>query len=356
MATAPALAPYAPSIELPPGCTFDPTDWAILAAHWYPVALVREVGKKPVGTKLLDEPLVIYRADGETVVARDICPHRGVPLSLGTQQEQGVVCAYHGLRFGAGGRCNHIPAHPDRDIPARMALATYPHVERYGLIWTCLRPDPAGEDGAPVIPDMPHWNEAGFQQITCPWMDIFGFAGRQMEGFLDVAHFAFVHSDTFGDANNTEVPAYRPSPVTHGFEVEYRSTVGNYPIGVSDRGKPGFEWLRHFRVHLPFCATLEIHFPDAARLVIMNAASPVSAKVTRLFAPIARNFDTDLPVQDVYDFNERVFKEDKAIVEAQMPECLPLDPLLEAHIPADMSSMAYRRGLRDMGLSRFFLT
>jgi vanillate O-demethylase monooxygenase subunit len=87
----------------------------------------------------------------------------------------------------------------------------------------------------------------------------------------------------------------------------------------------------------------------------MNAASPVSAKVTRLFAPIARNFDTDLPVQDVYDFNQRVFEEDKIIVEAQMPECLPLDPVMEAHIPADMSSMAYRRGLRDMGLSRFFL-
>ena len=87
----------------------------------------------------------------------------------------------------------------------------------------------------------------------------------------------------------------------------------------------------------------------------MNAASPVSARVTRLFAPIGRNFDTDLPVQDVYDFNQRVFEEDKAIVEAQMPECLPLDPMMEAHIPADRSSMAYRRGLRDMGLSRFFI-
>jgi vanillate O-demethylase monooxygenase subunit len=81
------------------------------------------------------------------------------------------------------------------------------------------------------------------------------------------------------------MPRCRPKPAKteHGFEVEYRSSVGNYPIGVTDRGKPGFEWLRHFRTHLPFTATLEIHFPDAARLVIMNAASPVSARVTRLF-------------------------------------------------------------------------
>ena len=336
--------------DLPRGCTFDADDWAILARHWYPIALARELGPRPVAAKLLDEPLVLYLADGALVVARDICPHRGVPLSLGRQTEAGVVCAYHGLRFGTGGRCNHIPAHPDRDIPARMQLKTYPHVERYGLIWTCLRPDTAD----PVIPDMPHWDEPAFQQIVCPTIDILGFAGRQMEGFLDVAHFAFVHTATFGDANNSAVPAYKPARTAHGFEVEYRSSVGNYPIGVTDRGKHGFEWLRHFRTHLPFTATLEIHFPDDARLVIMNAASPVSAKVTRLFAPIARNFDTDLPVQDVYDFNRRVFEEDKAIVEAQMPENLPLDPTMEAHIPADMSSMAYRRGLRDMGLSRFF--
>jgi vanillate O-demethylase monooxygenase subunit len=49
-----------------------------------------------------------------------------------------------------------------------------------------------------------------------------------------------------------------------------------------------------------------------------------------------------------------VFEEDKAIVESQKPECLPLDPSLEAHIMADRSSIAYRRGLRDMGFSRFF--
>ncbi len=338
---------------LPRNCTFEPDDWAILAKHWYPVAMARELGSAPVGTKLLDQPLVIYRAGGETVVAADICPHRGVPLSLGTQTDEGVVCAYHGLRFGAGGRCTHVPASPTRDIPDRMRTQTFPSVERYGLIWTCLLPE-ADSPAPGDIVAMPHWDDAGFQQIVCPWIDIFGFAGRQMEGFLDVAHFAFVHTDTFGDANNAEVPLYKAVRTDYGFEAEYWSTVGNYPIGVEGRGVPDFNWLRHFRCHLPFTATLTIHFPGTDRLVIMNAASPVSAKVTRLFAPMARNFDTDLPLQDVYDFNLRVFHEDKAIVEAQMPECLPLDPMMEAHIPADMSSLAYRRGLRDMGLSRFF--
>jgi vanillate O-demethylase monooxygenase subunit len=350
------IASGAPELELPRNCTFEANDWEILAKCWYPVALARDLGVRPLSAKLLDEPLVIYRASRQVVVARDICPHRGVPLSMGAQEKDGVACAYHGLRFGADGRCFHVPAHPAQEIPARLRLKTYPCVEKYGLIWTCLLAPaditPSQIDAA--ICPMPHWDEPAFQQIVCPTIDIRGFAGRQMEGFLDVAHFAFVHTETFGDANNAVVPDYVPIPHANGFEVEYRSSVGNYPIGVSDRGRPGFEWLRHFNAHLPFTATLVVHFPDDARLVIMNAASPVSARVTRLFAPIARNFDQHLPVQDVYDFNLRVFKEYKAIVEAQMPECLPLDPAMEAHIPADRSSLAYRKGLRGMGLGRLF--
>ena len=86
----------------------------------------------------------------------------------------------------------------------------------------------------------------------------------------------------------------------------------------------------------------------------MNAASPVSARQTRMFAPIAKNFSTAQPVQEIYDFNHRIFEEDRAIVEIQKPENLPLEPRLEVNIPADRSSVAYRRGLRKLGLSHFF--
>jgi len=338
-----------PIQTLPRNCTFDPRDWLKLARYWYPIALSREVSDKPLGAVLLDVPLVAYRVDGELVVADDLCPHRGVPLSLGKPTRDGLACAYHGLRFGKAGRCVHIPAQPNSAIPSKLHLNIYSTIERYGLIWTCLR-----AQNEPDIPNMPHWDDSDFQQIVCPSIDIFGFAGRQIEGFLDVAHFGFVHPETFGDPENTIVPPYKPRPTENGFEVEYRSAVGNYPIGKTKRGQKDFEWLRHFRIHLPFTATLTIHFPENGRLVIMNAASPVSAKHTRLFAPMARNFDKNLPVHDVYEFNKKVFEEDKVIVESQRPECLPLDPTLEAHITADRSSIAYRRALRDIGFSRFF--
>jgi hypothetical protein len=69
--------------------------------------------------------------------------------------------------------------------------------------------------------------------------------------------------------------------------------------------------------------------------------------VTRLFAPIARNFDTDLPVQDVYDFNDKILREDKGIVGAQKPECLPLDPVHETHVPFRLRSLKELNPLND---------
>jgi nitrite reductase/ring-hydroxylating ferredoxin subunit len=113
-------------VSPPPDCTFDADDWQRLAMHWYPIALSDSVRAAPVAAMLLDVPLVVYRVDGKLVVARDVCPHRGVPLSIGKHDGEGVVCRYHGLRFGEGGRCNRIPASPNIPIPAKLHLRTYP--------------------------------------------------------------------------------------------------------------------------------------------------------------------------------------------------------------------------------------
>ncbi len=49
---------------------------------WYPVAFAHAVTDKPYAARLLDERVVVYRlSDGTLVAARDICFHRGVPLS-----------------------------------------------------------------------------------------------------------------------------------------------------------------------------------------------------------------------------------------------------------------------------------
>lgn len=337
--------------NLPIHMTFAAHDWHILAQHWYPIALARDITEQPTSTMLLDMPLVIYKMADEIIVAKDVCPHRGVPLSLGKNDGQGIVCRYHGLRFGEGGKCNRIPAHPEQKISERFHLKTYAAVEKYGLIWCSLK---AEIGSVPNIPNMPHWEDTDFQQFVCPRVDIACFAGRQLEGFIDVAHFAWVHPDTFGDPDDVEVPDYTTKETDYGFEADYISNVGRYPIGLDQRGQEDFKWLRHFEISLPFTATLTIHFPNGGRQVIMNAASPMTARQTRLFAPICRNYDKELPIQDAYDFNLKIFEEDRLIVENQKPEYLPLDLALEAHFPADRSSSLYRKLLRKMGFSPLF--
>lgn len=136
MSSATAVAATTPltfqrSPALPRNCTFDSRDWEILSRYWHPVAFAAEVADKPISVTLLDEPLVVFRSNGRLVSARDVCPHRGAPLSQGWVDNGNIVCPYHGLAYGSDGK-----------------------------------------------------------QILPPSNDIDASAGRQTEGFIDVAHCA----------------------------------------------------------------------------------------------------------------------------------------------------------------------
>ncbi len=354
LATLPASVPSVTPVSfqkhprLPRNCTFDAHDWDILSRYWHPVAFSAELDDKPMSTMLLDEPLVLYRSRGTAVAARDVCPHRGAPLSHGWVENGNLVCPYHGLAYDGTGRCQHIPSQPDGPIPDRLQLTTYPTQEAYGLVWVSLG------GGQEALPSFPLWDTPGFQRILPPSIDIKASAGRQTEGFIDVAHFAWIHHDSFADRKNPVVPQYTVERRENGLRAEYVSTVSNFPKSMQHRAPEGFLWRRVFEVDVPFFARLTVHFPEDGRLAILNAASPVSARHTRLFVPIVRNFDHELPLQDVYDFNRQVFEEDRAIVERQCPEDLPIDRTAEAPILADRSSGAYRRALAEIGLGQAY--
>jgi vanillate O-demethylase monooxygenase subunit len=339
------------STALPRDCTFSESDWRALAPFWYPIAFSREVKDQPFAARLLDERLVIYRRpDGQPVVARDLCLHRGAPLSMGSIQNGVLVCKYHGFRYDANGYCVGIPAHPNAAIPPKLRLQTYPVREEYGLIWTRLV-----DNGESPFPEMKEWNDPDYLTVLPDSVELKAAAGRQIEGFLDVSHFAFVHVGSFGEVDNPEVPNYPVELTPAGFRADYISTVSNYPVFLKHLNPPGFKWRRLFETWLPFTAKLTVFFPNDGQLHILNAASPVSARQTRVFVPICRNFDRDAPLQATLDFNHQVFAEDKAVVEQQWPEDLPIDLQDEVHIRADKSSITYRQGLAKLGLSRSFV-
>lgn len=333
-------------ITYPRGCTFTESDWDALYPFWYPIAFSHEVKDRPHATTLLDRRLVIWRTPSGLSVANDICLHRGIPLSMGHVADDQLVCKYHGFHYSADGQCTLVPANPGTAIPKKLCLKTYPVKEAYGLIWTSLG---GGEQFD--LPDFHEWNDPDYQQILPDAVNLDAAAGRQVEGFLDVGHFAWVHTDTFGDRSNPVVPRYEVHKTENGIRAEYLSTVSNFPKAMQHRAPKDFQWLRVFDVFFPFTARLTVSFPgEGQRLCVLNAASPISARKTRVFCPICRNFDKDMPLEPVYEFNYQVFAEDKEVVEAQYPEDLPLEIASEAHIGADITSIAYRKGLRALGL------
>lgn len=58
--------------------------------HWYAIAYPRQVSTEDVyATRLWGEPLVVYRdADSNLVCAKDSCPHRSSPMSMGKMNNE----------------------------------------------------------------------------------------------------------------------------------------------------------------------------------------------------------------------------------------------------------------------------
>lgn len=348
VASAPAAARPA---ALPHHCTFEEGEWRALARHWYPVAYSGEVADKPLARTLLDQELVLYRTTGgKVVVARDLCIHRGVPLRLGWQEGDELVCAYHGFRYGADGRCTRVPAQPELPVPKKLCLETYPSRERYGIIWTCLAPDAEPASG---LPEWAELEDPSYRMMHDPPQEWAVTAGRMMENFIDVGHFSWIHTGTFGNRERPEVPSYEVERRPGGFHVEYPYLAANRAAAALGDGDTIQRWMT-YDLHLPLACRLTIDFGEGRRHVIFNAPTPVSRRRTRIFFFIARNFDHQVPARQLLDWENAVLAEDKPIVESQRPEELPVDLSEEFHIRCDRFATAFRTAMKELGLGRTY--
>ena len=144
---------------------------------------------------LLGEPVVISRKNNGTPFAlRDICPHRGVPLSAGKIMPEGTVeCPYHGWRFKSDGVCSLIPSLVDgQEMDAsKIRVRAYPVREQDGLIWIYMAAP--GHEAAPPASEPP---KAGIENAKPRWVESQTFAcgiDHAVIGLMDPAHAPFVH-------------------------------------------------------------------------------------------------------------------------------------------------------------------
>jgi phenylpropionate dioxygenase-like ring-hydroxylating dioxygenase large terminal subunit len=336
------------ALRPPANCTFDPPDWMVLANHWHPVCLSSDLTTaKPYPAVLLDEELVLYRAGGRVVAARDLCIHRGVPISMGWMEGEEIVCPYHGFRYGPDGQCTKVPAQPDAVIPKKLCLQTFLVEERYGVVWVCL----SGEPKLP-LPDWPELEDTSLKQLQLG-PDLWKCAAaRHTENFTDLAHLSWLHAGTFGNRDKPEVPAYEVQTIPGGlhFEADY----DRYSIDKRG-GAQAVEKIHYtYDVSLPFYTRLKIGFPDGHHFILFNMPSPQSARQSNIMFRLTRDFDVDGPDDVTLEVQRGVLAEDRPIVEAQRPERLPLDLSEEFHIRSDRLSTYYRRALVQMGLGQQF--
>jgi phenylpropionate dioxygenase-like ring-hydroxylating dioxygenase large terminal subunit len=214
--------------------------------------------------------------------------------------------------------------------------------ERYGLIWVCAG-EPSGN-----VPEFPLADDAGYRRFFCGPYRFEAKGPRLIENFLDVGHLAIVHAGLLGAAGHAAIPEY---------EVDAGSPSGAGPSACGirihqpdpDGTGQAAEVTYDYTVHAPLTASF-VKSQGENRLFMGYTITPVEENTGLAWAVFAMNYGFDIPEESLRAFQDKVTMQDKAVVESQRPELLPLDLQEELHLRSDRMAIAYRRWLQTTGL------
>jgi len=187
---------------------------APLREAWYYALPSRRLHRRAVVAKvMLGEPILIGRDDRGTAFAlRDLCPHRGMPLSAGHFDGREIECCYHGWRFDTDGQCVVIPSlvPGQRFAPGHIHTRSYPVREVQGNIWVFFGADPAGAPEVPVLDGFDGWTPDLVESVRLP-----AEIDHAVVGLMDPAHGPFVHRAWWWRTRRSiqqKAKAFAPSP------------------------------------------------------------------------------------------------------------------------------------------------
>ena len=334
--------------------------WPALHEYWHPVCWSKEATDKPLAVKLLDERVVVCRINGETRAFRDLCVHRGTPLSLGWVEGEHLVCAYHGWAYDAEGKCTRIPSiPPEHPIPKKACLTAYPAQEAYGIVWVCLSDEPR----AP-IPEFPLYEAPNHRLLFRQRKFWKCSAARSMENFVDFGHFPWVHEGTLGERDHPLVS-----------ETEFKRDGESLLFFLPSDGVQSIPQPTHYRMTRPFTIYQWNADENVNSDVFFYAVTPHAINESTRYMLITRNYDLDAPevkhgpvwveesdmwMEDQeYDggipedirTKDFIADQDEPIVNNQRPWELPLDLSEELHLKTpDAVAVHYRRFMRELGV------
>ncbi|HZU14821.1 MAG TPA: aromatic ring-hydroxylating dioxygenase subunit alpha [Chloroflexota bacterium] len=310
----------------------------VLRHQWHVVARSSAVADRPVGVDLLGERVVLWRSGGEIRAARDLCIHRGTRLSIGRLDGDRLVCAYHGWEYDGEGRCVFIPAHPDRDPPAKARVEMYHAAECSGLIWVSL--GPPVED----VPAVPELHDPTFRKVLCGPFDVQAEAPRVIENFLDVTHFPYVHEGFLGDPHHASINDYTAARTPEGIVTTEIEVWQPDPDGTG----VGRSVSYIYKVLRPLTAYFSKTTGGAFSMLFM--VTPVARRHSQAWMFVFMDYG-EMPDEEVESFQSTIFMQDLAILTNQHPEELPLNLADELSLRSDRTSIAYRQWLRELGMT-----
>lgn len=311
-------------------------DDPVLIQDWHPVARVEDLAGGPIGVRLLGEDLVIWRAGERFCAWQDLCVHRGTRLSLGRIVDRDrLECPYHGWTYNAEGRCVLMPAHPQQTPPARACVATFRALEAHGVVWATLG------DGRGDIPPFELMEGASHHVLLAGPYRVHASGPRVIENFLDVGHFPFVHEGVLGDRARPEIDDYDAQIDAHGVLATGVRVYQPDPYGTGE----GSTVTYTYRVHRPLSASLIKH--GGRSFGILLSVTPHDAVDSTAWMWMAMDYE---PPAGMIEYQDRIFAQDRPILESQRPELLPLDLQAELHLRSDRTAIAYRRWLRQLGV------
>jgi phenylpropionate dioxygenase-like ring-hydroxylating dioxygenase large terminal subunit len=220
-----------------------------------------------------------------------------------------------------------------------------PTRQRYGCLWTTL-----GTPATDVLP-VPEADETDRRVIVCGSISVKTSGLRIVENFLDMAHFPFVHTDILGAEPHTEVMQYT-TEIRRDVDEVWATNCQFFQPQAALSATGGIMTQYMYRVANPFATILYKTCPNAANRwdVICLFVQPLDPDRCRAH-PIMFLIDDTSALTDLIHFQQLIFLQDRIILENQRPALLPLEPRAETPTRADATSIAYRRWLKEKGVT-----
>ncbi|EQB00493.1 Rieske 2Fe-2S domain-containing protein [Sphingobium baderi] len=336
---------------------------AYLRNAWYAAGWPDEIDEDTLlGRRILDEPVVMYRtSDGKAVAIGDRCPHRFAPLHLGRHVGDAIQCGYHGLEFGADGKCRLNP-HGGGHLP-NTSVPTYPLAEKHGILWIWMGDAKQADetlisDAFSFVADNKRAHVKGYLHVKANYMLL-------VDNLMDLSHGLYLHRGSLATQEMQE--NFEPVTRVDGdivYSEREQPNIAPPALWVPSLppGTDRVDYFSHNEWHKP---SNVIH-PVGCRMLgkaegedggvssrSAHLFTPETATTSHYFYSNSRNYkvgnpDTDAHVRGIL---ARVFgSEDRPMIEAQQlligeADLMALRPLI---LPSDKAAVLVRRKLTQM--------